>query len=428
MKFWKNRVIKSVLVLVALLLVTANAASCTGRADDVQRQFVDVKRGDIEVTVAADGNLSLIRDRKLTFGTSGTISEINVEEGDMVTEGQMIARLDTESLELAINTAELAVKVATLDLEIATDAYKKITYPYTYYTFALGIPESVAAIAEAQLALDSARQEVTVGLDAAQYTEITSQLQKAKDSLVTAKERLSRGQGPDLFVTGQLPIATFWTLRDTQLAMEKAGIGLEKSKNDLQKVRDELPKTVITAPFSGLIAAVNAKVDDKISSQEYNSKVIFMLIEPDRFELKATVDEIDVARVAIGQKTVITLDAMLDMELEGTVTYISPLSRTEGGVVFYEVEIGIDGSGSNGLRSGMTAKADIITEKKTDVLLVPDRAIYRNSDGDTVIKIEGDGEARERVISTGISDGILTEVSEGLSETDVVIIERKSSV
>lgn len=281
----------------------------------------------------------------------------------MVTEGQVLARLDTQSLELAVSTATMAVEAAAFDLEIATDAYRKITYPYTYYTFALAIPDSVAAIADAQMAIDNIEKALAVGLTSEKYTEIQTELKNAQDKLVTAQEKLSRGQGPDLFITGQLPLSSFWTLRDAQLTMEKAQVGLDKANNDLQKAKDELPKTVITAPMDGLIALVNVKVGDKISSQEYNSKVIFELIEPDRFELKATVDEIDIPQVKTGQKAVISLDALPDTKPEGTLTYISPLSGTEGGVIVYEVKIGLVGNSVIGLKSGMTAKADIITTR-----------------------------------------------------------------
>jgi len=142
--------IKLVLVFALACLMLAGLVACGGGSSESKPQLVEVTRGDIMVSVSADGNLSLIRDRKLAFGTSGTITEIDVEQGDPVTEGQVLARLDTTSLELAVESAELAVKAAEIDLEVAQNSYSQITYPYTYRTFALDIPESVAAISDAQ--------------------------------------------------------------------------------------------------------------------------------------------------------------------------------------------------------------------------------------------------------------------------------------
>jgi HlyD family secretion protein len=207
--------------------------------------------------------------------------------------------------------------------------------------------------------------------------------------------------------------------------VNKAQLGLDKAKNDLKQASDELPKTVITAPFDGVVSQVNVKEGDNLSSVESSSKVIFYLVDPVALELKGTVDEIDVAKIALGQKTDITLDALPDAKIPGELTYIAPVSRVEGGVVVYDVKIRLENKESLNLKSGMTAKADIVTEKKTGVLTIPDRAIIE-SNGNATVKIMVDGKLQEKQIKTGITDGINTEVLSGLNEGDEVIIEKKA--
>ena len=154
----RGRFIKSFLgtaaIATLILSVGCSQAAAAGETS------VTVKRGDIVFSVAADGNLALINDRKLTFQTGGIVSKLNVTEGDRVAAGQVLARLDTQPLELSISTASLAVKSAELDFQMAKSSYEKITYPYTFTTFALSVPDSLAAMGTAQRNIDEIQQKI----------------------------------------------------------------------------------------------------------------------------------------------------------------------------------------------------------------------------------------------------------------------------
>jgi multidrug efflux pump subunit AcrA (membrane-fusion protein) len=419
-----NNTLRKSLIATLLVAVTSIFPACSSQNTSTP-QLIKVQKGDIAITVASDGNLALINDRKLTFQTSGIIKEVKVKEGDRVIEGQVLARLDTQPLELTISTASLAIKSAELDLQVAKNSYEKITYPYSYTTFALSVPDSLAAIAEAQRNIDEVQKKITAGVNPDDLVTLRQNLKNAQDNLIRAREKLGIGTGQDPFTTGRIPISNFWTMRDTQLAMDKAQLALDKVKNDLQQANDQIPKTFITAPFDGIISQVNVKEGDTISSVEYSSKVIFYLVDPDNLELKGTIDEIDVAKVALRQKASITLDALPDAKIPGELIYIAPVSRVEGGVVVYDVKIKLEPEASLSLKSGMTAKADIVTEKKINVLLVPDRAITRTG-GNTTVKVMVNGKLQDKAISVGITDGVSTEITSGLNEADEIIIERKT--
>ena len=412
------------LILTASLALVGIMPGCSTQSTPAQ-QLVKVQKGDITITVASDGNLALINDRKLTFQTSGIIKEVKVKEGDRVKAGQVLARLDTQPLELTISTASLAVKSAELDLQVAENNYEKITYPYTYTTFALSVPDSLAAIAEAQRNIDEVQKKITAGVNPDDLVTLRQNLKDAQDNLTRAREKLGLGTGQDPFTSGRIAISNFWTMRDTQLNMDKAQLALDKTKNDLQQANDQLPKAIMTAPFDGVVSQVNVKEGDNLSSVDYSSKVIFYLVDPDNLELKGTVDEIDVAKVALGQKANIGLDALPDAKIPGEVIYIAPVSRVEGGVVVYDVKIKLENKGGLPLKAGMTAKADIVTEKKTGVLLVPEKAITRSNDNASV-KIMVNGKLHSKPVTTGISDEINTEIVSGLNEGDEVVIERKA--
>ena len=257
-----KKMIKLGLIVVLAGLVLVSASAC-GKADKIEPQFFEVTRADLMITVSADGNLSLPRHRKLTFGIPGTIAKINVEEGDKVTKGQVLASLDATSLELAVKTAEQAVKTAEIDLEMATDDYRKITYPYDFRTWTLDVPASVVLIGNAQRELAGAvevMQELGQRQEQyswEQYWDVWDSLKQAQDDLVRARETLIRGYGEDVFASGIVPMRDFWTLRAAQLEMDKAQLALDNVKNDLERPENDLKKAVIIAPIAGVMAHID---------------------------------------------------------------------------------------------------------------------------------------------------------------------------
>ncbi len=408
----RNRVkLGLILVLACLLLVSLSA--CGGPAEEGQSQLAEVSRGDLLVTVSADGNLSFVKDRQLVFGISGTIAEVNVEEGELVSQGMVLARLDTTSL-------ELAVKAAKVDLDIATNSYTKLTYPYSYSTFALDIPEALASIADAKRGLSQAEESLEIGLSFEQYWQVWEGLNQAKDKLTEAAQRLARGRGEDVFTSGILSVADFWTLRAAQLGMEGAQVALDMANDDLEKA-------VMVAPFDGVIAAVNIKEGDSLSAMDYATRTIVELVDPGEMELSAEVDEIDVPHVEPGQRAIISVDALPDVQLEGEVTSVSPVATEESGLILYKIKVSFEVPEGSGLKAGMSATADIVITGRSGVLLVPSRAIGEDSQGNPAVKVVVDGQIEERAVVIGISDGYDTEILSGLEEGEVVVVERKSS-
>jgi len=403
--------IKAGLVLALACLVLVSLSACVRQAEESQ-QLVKVSRGDLVVKVSADGSLSFLKDRKLTFGISGTIAEVDVEEGGGVSQGEVLARLDTTSL-------ALAAKAAEIDLEIATNSFRKITYPYTYSTFVLDIPDALAAIADAQRELGEAVASLQIGLNFDQYWQVWQKLKQTQDKLTEAQQRLARGQGEDVFETGILSVTDFWTLRAAQLGMEKAQLALDKAN-------DDLGKAVILAPFNGVIAAVNVKEGDSLSSIDYATRTIIELVDPGKMELSAEVDEMDIPNVKLGQRAIISIDALPDVKLEGEVTSISSLATEESGLILYKIKVGFDVPEGSELKAGMSATADIIINERSSVLLVPSRAIGQDSQGNPVVKVMVNGQIEERAVVIGITDGYQTEIISGLNEGDTVVIEKKA--
>jgi HlyD family secretion protein len=402
----RSRVKLGLIIALACLLVVSLSA-CGGPPEEDQSQLVEVSRGDLLVTVSADGNLSFVKDRQLVFGISGTIAEVNVEEGDRVSQGEVLARLDTTSL-------ELAAKAAEVNLEIATNSYKMIAYPYTYSTFALDIPDALEAIVDAKRELDDAVGALEMELSFEQYWQVWHGLKRAQDKLKEAEVNLARGQGEDVFLSGYLPIGSYWTLREAQLGMESAQVALDVANDDLESA-------MIIAPFDGVIAAVDIKEGDSISAFDYSTRTVVELVDPGEMELNAEVDEIDVPNVEPGQRAIISVDALPGVELEGEVKSVSPVATEESGLILYKVKVGFEAPEYSGLKAGMSATADIVITGGTDLLLVPSRAVGEDSQGNPVVKVMVGGQIEERAVVIGMSDGYQTEIISGLDEGEVVV-------
>jgi RND family efflux transporter MFP subunit len=406
--------IKFGLIIALACLLVVSLSACGGPPTESQSQLAEVSRGDLAVTVGADGNLSFVKDRKLVFGVSGTIAEVNVAEGEWVSEGTELAKLDTASL-------ELAAKAAEVDLDIAKTSYSSLTYPYNYSTLAFDVPTALSLLADAQRELKNAEETLAIGLSNEQYWEVLQELRHAQTKLTEAQQYLSRGRGEDAFSSGTLHVADFWTVRAAQLAVDRAQVALDVAN-------DNLRKAVMVAPFDGVIGAVDIKEGDSLSAFDYATRTIIELVDPRVMELEADVDEIDVPNVKLGQRAIISVDALPEVQLEGEVTSVSPLATEESGLILYKVKVGFEAPEDYGLKAGMSATADIVITERSGVLLVPSRAIGEDSQGNPVVNVMVNGRAEERAVVIGISDDSQTEIISGLSEGDTVLIEKKASL
>jgi len=441
------RILKLILITLVLGGLAVPWISCGSEPDEAElseNQVVTVQRGDLVIDITASGNLALSLKEDLAFEISGTeqepltVEEVLVEEGDTVREGQVLVRTDTTSLERAIKTAERAVRTAEIDLEKATDNYRKITYPYDYRTFAWDVPAAVALTGDAQRELDEAIEvlrelgRTREQYDWKQYWDIFTNLEQAQDDLEEVREKLIRGYGQDVFESGILPMKDFWTLRAAQLDMDKARVALDKAQDALDIAKDELEKTVVVAPFAGFITKVNVEGGDEVKK----GTVAVQLADPNKFEAEVMVNEMDIFQVKLGGDATVQIDAMPTLILPAKVTHISPTATIEAGVVNYKVKVELESlqliqpggmiPRDLQLREGLTVTVSILVDERKDVLLVPNGAITRRG-METYVQVLKDGAIEERAIKTGISDWQYTEVTEGLSEGEKVVVPQGAS-
>jgi len=367
-------------ILVALTVTPLGCSSGPGGTEATEYQTATVQRGDIAVDITASGNLELSDKRSLSFGTWGTVGEVLVEEGDSITKGQVLARLDAPQL-------EINVALAQLELE------QKINSSYSY-THLSDVPGTWLALDEVEDSLTEAQQL----LDEGKIGEAQSSLDQAELAVDKAKEKAEYRQ-TKLY----LPLS----IRRLELQLDSAEAGLDEAR--------------ITAPFDGIAIKVNVDAGQGVNADT----VVMEVARTTDFEVDILVSEMDIFQVSEGENATVQIDALPGMSLPAQVTYVSPTATIASGVVNYEVKVEIqplEAVAQKQLREGLSVIVSLPEEERDDVLLVPNSAITTQGGQTYVQVVSPNGTTEERIIGTGISNWQYTEVTQGLSEGEQVVV------
>jgi len=380
-----------------------------GGEEEVSQQLVEVVRGDLTISVSGSGNIEVSDEGKLAFGVGGRIDKIYVEEGDSVTGGDVLARLDTDDLELALTQARVALatqQVAVTQAQVALDTAKyNLNQALEIYTS----PEIVVAQAE----VDAAKAFLQIAINAGASITYAQAILDAAEAVLDA---LVEDYDTEEVAIEKLEVEV------AEQSLELAQQSLEQVQQSLEYAQKQLDEATITAPFDGVVAKIYAEEGDVIPPPIMTSQGIIHLIDLTTMELNVEVDEIDIPDVKPGQRAIIDVDALPDVEFEGEVFTISTVAKEEAGIILYEVKIGFAVPEGLGLRVGMSAEADIVIVERSNVLLVPSRAITEDSEGNPVVRVVVNEQTEERRVVEGVSDGFDTEIVSGLSEGEVVVV------
>ncbi len=386
----KKRVSKIILAValcgvVAFLLINFLKPVSTSA---LQYQTATVQAGNLTVEISGSGNLALSSTEDVAFEMAGTVQEVLVEEGDSVEEGQVLARLDTSERESELTGLERAVLQAKINLK------------------------------NAKLALERAEED-----DNADPLDID--------------------------------------MKELQVTLAEGN--LDDAEEALEEATNASPEVI--APFDGFVTNVNVRGGDEVKK----GVVAATIADPDKFEVDILVSEMDISEVEKGGSATLQADAISGITLPAEVTYIAPTATIQSGVVNYKVTVEVGslsdiaqllpsgmtppegftppegstppegftpptGWGNSSvtqaggtfeaiqLRDGLTVTVNIIVDQRTNVLVVPNGAITTLGGRSYVEVLSPDGTIETRAIRTGITDYVNTEVTDGLSEGEKVIV------
>jgi len=216
------------------------------------------------------------------------------------------------------------------------------------------------------------------------------------------------------------------TAAKSQAAVAKAEV--EKARAALESAETDLHYATIMSPMNGLVLSRDVEVGAAVSSilvLGSQATLVMMLGDVSEVYVLGKVDEADIGRVYLGQRARIVVESFKDKSFTGKVTKISPLGKEKDNVTTFEVRVSIQNPGGE-LKTNMTANAEVILEEKKGVLMVPESAVVYDKDRKPSLEVP-DPKAptgkRKVAVKLGISNGVKTEVAEGLREGDKVVLQ-----
>lgn len=408
-----------------------------------------VATGDILSTVSASGSIAPEAQASLNFATTGTVAEVLVEVSETVKKDQVLARLDMVNLELAVAQAEQTYILQQANLEGLQTGPSESEIKAAKAAVASGNAAYTAAkqqadaqpdsLVIAQSNLDKVKEHLRVAQWAydnmlntwflKDYAPNSPQAEALKNAqtdynVALADYNLKKAQintsslsaAYAQLTQAQANLATL-EAGPSEAQLKAARAQVEQARIALEIAETNLEKATLKAPFAGVIAAVNVKVGEAAAGGP-----AFVLVDTSLFHIDVTVDEVDVARIGLGQPLTVTLDALPGEVINGEVDRIAPTATVNGGVVSYAVRLVLDATDAP-LRAGMSATADIVVDRAEGVVLVPNWAIRRDRDtGEVLVSILRDGQPVEVPVELGLRNESFSEVVEGVEAGDTVAV------
>ncbi len=419
-----------------------------------------VARGDLIISVSGSGVLYPAAERELGFETesgdevAGYVDEVLVEIGDRVQEGDLLAQLETDDLELDVAEAEINLREAQLDLADATES------------------ASDAELASAQAAVQSAQSSLTVArynYESAQNSDLDadvrarqiefqwyadqqlnaedngadqSKLEKTWNERATAEyrfnqalneakmEELEAWNGVDQAQNQVLQAQENLELLESEPAtdtVKRAELSVDRAELTLDEARDALDAANLRAPFDGVIVDVAAIPGEKVGTE-----AIITIADLDNPQVEFWVEESDAGSVvgstgspqAVGNRVEIEFEGLPNQTFTGTVTRIDPALVTVNNTLAVQAWASLDLSSQQVTLLGeMNADIEVISAEALDVVLAPVQALRELGDGQyAVFVVQPDGELAMRPVEVGLQDPVNAEIISGLEAGEVVSI------
>ncbi|PIT94031.1 hypothetical protein COU00_01040 [Candidatus Falkowbacteria bacterium CG10_big_fil_rev_8_21_14_0_10_43_11] len=216
--------------------------------------------------------------------------------------------------------------------------------------------------------------------------------------------------------------------------LQSQELAVRQKQNALLDAQEKLADYTVRAPFDGVVASVDVKKGDSVSS----GGAIATIITRQKIA-SISLNEVDAAKIKIGQKTTLTFDAITDLTLTGKTVDIDAIGTVSQGVVTYKIKINFDTQDER-VKPGMSVSAAIITETKQDALLAPNSAVKTQNNANYVEIFDQEYLAdemkqgvtpsiapRKQTVEIGIADDISTEIISGLKEGNQIVIRTVTS-
>jgi macrolide-specific efflux system membrane fusion protein len=364
------------------------------------RELVTVAPRSFTATVSALGAVKPQIGAEVRVGSriSGRVWRLRANIGDRVGKHQIIAELETAELDALIDQRQAELKLGEAKLA----AFDTLT------------PQELAR-AQADVARFAAEAKLA--------SEEWGRQQTLAQRLLAPQAAADAARDRHLAAQAQLESAQ----RALELVRSGNAEGRKQAEADVERVRAALESavversfTVLRSPIDGIVASVSTQEGETVAAG-LSAPTFVTVVDLDRLQLNAYVDEVDIGKIAPGQSARFTVDAFPARDFTGRVAAIYPTATIQDNVVKYVVAVEIETGYGGLLRPEMTANVRIQLDERP-VLAVPARAI-RRVDGRSVVYIQVGNSIEARPVRAGLRDGSWVEIAQGLVAGDRVLVD-----
>ena len=415
-----------------------------------------VKRGDLSASVGGTGTVRANQTAVLAWQTSGNIEVLNAAIGDTVRGGQVIASLEEASLPqtIILARADLVTARKNLDQLVNSDVARATAYQTLVAAekeladanthrlskqYTRGSQSTIelnqADLLLAQEAYNSAVDNYNLFKD---RTDVDLAKANALSRLAQARRDLDRAKANLQYVQtmpndnevaqadARIQVAEA-SLKDAQREWERLKDGpdrgdIEAAEARIKAIEATLALVDMEAPFTATITEVNSKPGDQVSP----GTVTYRLDDLTHLLVDVKIPEIDINRIQEGQTVSLEFDAIQNQEYEGVVVEVGRVGNADPSGVNFDVTIELSNP-DKAVRSGMTAAVEILTEKRSNVLLVPSRAI-RLRNGKYTVYLLKNGTPTATEITLGLRSDENIEVLDGVQEGEELVLNPPAEV
>ncbi len=363
----KILIISGIILLVILIIIAVVVKN--NRGEGIRVSVEKVTKRTIIQTVSANGKIQPEKDIKISPYISGEVVELMVKEGDQVTAGQLLAKIDPEIYISAYDQSN-----ASMNTQKANEANARAR-----------LSQMKAQYENARLTYD--RQQKLFNQSVISQAEFD----QAKAAFDVAKSQVEAAEQD---------------IKASEFMVKSSEAGLKRAHEDLTK-------TAIFAPNDGTVSKLGVEKGERVTgaSQFSSGTEIMRIANLNEMEAQVEVNENDIVRVSLGDTALIEVDAYLNRKFKGIVTEIATSANTSGvsvdQVTNFNVKIHLlkisyqdllkkDVPNFSPFRPGMSATVEIQTETATNVLTVPIQAVTTRTAQDTLDKFNSSGNKTEK--------------------------------
>ena len=398
------------------------------------------RKMDIIKKTVASGSVVARKEIDVKSQVSGIISELLFEAGDTVKKDRVIARIKLIPNLLRLNDAEARLNKAQVSLSYAQKTYNRVQKRYQETILSGKISEksespnliklnqSEADLKTAELNLSSAQNDFDRQKKLVQNHVITaSDFEDTTFALERAKEIHNKALTNYLMMKEQAFDVTQAELEAAESSVKNAKQEVLSSQNNLKLILDgvsaqtpEKSNTLVRSTIDGMILDIPVKEGSSIVEINTQSMgtTIATIADMNDMVFEGRVDESEINKINIGMELILTIGAISDAKFDATIEYIAPKGLEISGAVQFNIRARVKTDDRYFIRAGYSASADIVLDKRKNVLAVEEgNLIFKDSD--VFVEVQtGANIFEKRKISIGLSDGIYIEVLSGLTLND----------